>query len=176
MDGYPPLRPDGSGVRFGVPAGSADIQGDQGRAAWPGRVAAEIEAVWLGDLRYRFWEAHCLQTKPTSVELHVATQVGVDGYYIAGADHESVAAHEVSPEGVRLVRCRPQATRAQLEIAREGEDVAWVPVTKVGRDDCADNQAVRHDHYRSFMDSLVLRACGRLDGPLRKSAQALASG
>lgn len=71
------------------------------QAASPHHVAAEIEEVWLRDLRYQHWEAHLLQITPTSVELHAATMTNNDGCYItasiitrwsAGADTQAEAA------------------------------------------------------------------------------------
>jgi hypothetical protein len=53
--------------------------------ASPRRVAAEITATWLNDLRYRHWEAHVLRATATSVKLDVATRISADGYYITGS-------------------------------------------------------------------------------------------
>jgi hypothetical protein len=55
------------------------------QASSPRRVAAEIEEVWLRDLRYQHWEAHLLRVTPTSVDLDVATQISEDGYYVTGS-------------------------------------------------------------------------------------------
>lgn len=68
-------------------------------AASPGRVAVEIEAVWLDDLRYRYWEAHVLRATATSVELDVATQISADGYYITGLIIVTWAAADEAREG-----------------------------------------------------------------------------
>jgi hypothetical protein len=51
-------------------------------AASPRRVAEEITRAWLRDLRYSYWETHSVRIAPTSVELHVATQIDKDGYFI----------------------------------------------------------------------------------------------
>jgi hypothetical protein len=48
------------------------------------RVAADIEQVWLSDLRYGYWEAHLLRTTAVSVELDVVTRISAGGYYITG--------------------------------------------------------------------------------------------
>ncbi|WP_410816711.1 CPCC family cysteine-rich protein [Micromonospora sp. 050-3] len=55
------------------------------QAASPQQVAAELEEVWMRDLRYQDWDAHLLQVTPTSVDLHVATRNSQGGYYITAS-------------------------------------------------------------------------------------------
>ncbi|WP_164842603.1 CPCC family cysteine-rich protein [Actinoplanes solisilvae] len=51
-------------------------------SASPRRVAEEITQAWQRDLRYAYWETHSVRITSTSVELHAATQVDKDGYFI----------------------------------------------------------------------------------------------
>ncbi|RQX16299.1 hypothetical protein DDE19_16010 [Micromonospora ureilytica] len=55
------------------------------QAAPPHQVAAELEDVWLRDLRYQDWDAHLLKVTPTSVDLHVVTVNSQGGYYITAS-------------------------------------------------------------------------------------------
>ncbi|RAO38309.1 hypothetical protein ONO23_01060 [Micromonospora noduli] len=69
------------------------------QAASPHQVAAELEEVWLRDLRYQHWEAHLLQITPTSVGLHVATMNSQGGYYITASIITRWSGSAIAPAG-----------------------------------------------------------------------------
>lgn len=58
----------------------------RGRAGVPiGRIAAELEWVWLSELRYRYLEAHTIRSAESTVTLDFVTQIGSPGFYVTGA-------------------------------------------------------------------------------------------
>jgi len=58
----------------------------RGRAGIPlDRIAAELEWVWLFELRYRYLEAHFVHAIESAVTLDFVTQIGPAGFYVTGA-------------------------------------------------------------------------------------------
>lgn len=48
-------------------------------------IAAELERIWLRDLRYRHWEVHMITANERTVRLDVVTQIAPDDFYVTAA-------------------------------------------------------------------------------------------
>ncbi|MEV4802969.1 hypothetical protein AB0K18_23420 [Nonomuraea sp. NPDC049421] len=48
-------------------------------------LAAELERVWLRDLRYSYFEAHVITAGEQGVHLDAVTQIAPDGFYVTAS-------------------------------------------------------------------------------------------
>ncbi|MEU7452275.1 hypothetical protein [Streptosporangium roseum] len=48
-------------------------------------IAAELERIWLQDLRYQYFEAHMITSGERGVRLDVVTQIAPDDFYVTAA-------------------------------------------------------------------------------------------
>ncbi|MEU4572178.1 hypothetical protein [Nonomuraea sp. NPDC023979] len=63
-------------------------------------LAAELERVWLGDLRYSHFEAHVITADERKVRLDGVTQIAPDGFYVtASIIAETAQPADRAPEG-----------------------------------------------------------------------------
>lgn len=48
-------------------------------------IAAELERIWLRDLRYLHWEVHMITANERAVRLDAVTQIAPNGFYVTAA-------------------------------------------------------------------------------------------